>query len=84
MTWTMSIKRAKGYYKVLSSPRNFLNFKNENLVSLSTNNDIDRESFKWGFLAQKCSFVRVSYITYQKTCDKRKVFTLRPVCERVE
>jgi len=28
------------------------------------NKNIDRESVKWGFLAQRCSFVHVSYISH--------------------
>ena len=60
---SMSIKRTKGYYKVLSRPCNFLDFQKENFWSFSTNNEMDRESFKWRFLAQRCLFVRVSYIT---------------------
>ena len=37
--------------------------KREDFVSFSMNNDIDRDSFKWGVLGQRCSFVHVSYIT---------------------
>lgn len=40
-----------------------MDFQKENFVSFSMDNDRDRESFKWGFLAQRCSFAHVSYIT---------------------
>ena len=75
----MSIKRMKKHYKVLSSPWNFLDFQKEDFVSFSMSTDMNCESFKWGFLAQRCSFVRI-YIT----CDKRKTFPLGSVCKRVE
>lgn len=77
----MSIKRMKKYYKVLSNPWNFLDLQNEDFVSCSMSTYMDCE---WGFLAQRCSFVRLLYILYHETCDKRKTFPLGSVCERVE
>lgn len=68
MTWSMSIKnkKTKGYCITKQSIIQDLEFlgssKKKNFVSFSTNNDMYCESFKWRFLAQRCSFVRVSYI----------------------
>ena len=55
----MSIKskRTKEDYKVLSRYWNFFDLKKDDFVSFSMTNDIDCKSFKWVFLAQRCSFV---------------------------
>ena len=61
MTWAMSIKTKK-VLNLKSWTGNFLDLQKEDFVSFSMNNDMDCESFKSVFLAQGCSFVRVSYI----------------------
>ena len=57
----MSIKKMKGYYKVLFSPRNFLDLEKKTLyVSLSTSNDIYWESFKW----VKYSLLKAGHVSF--------------------
>lgn len=49
----MSIKKQKVLLKSYVGPAiSWIKKKKENCVSFSTNNDMDRELFKWGFLAQ--------------------------------
>jgi len=75
----MSIKRTKGYYKVLFRPWNSLDLQKENFVSFSTSTNMDRESLKWGFRAQRCSFVRVSYISQDFFVIREKHFRSAPL-----
>ena len=66
----------------LTQALEFLVSSKGNFISFSTSTNMDRESLKWGFRTQRCSFVRVSYIT-RLVCDKRKTFPIVSIKNRV-
>ena len=72
------LKRQKKSYKALSRPCNFLDLQKENFISFNTVQEmiciVNHSNWKWGYLPQRCSFVRVSYITNIVIRKKKKNF----------
>lgn len=73
---SMSIKRTKKYLLFLYRLWNFLYKKKKRLCKshFNTSNYMDCELFQWGFLSQRYSFIRVSYIWqdlwYGSACER--------------